>query len=431
MSGPQNGLYKSQTFYGSGNRIVRIDNFYDGILNPQESFRRVQIEPEELALYKLNQGDILVNRVNSMTHIGKCANIKGLTEETVFESNIMRFALDSQIAHTQYVVHFLTSPSGLKEIRKNAKQAVNQASINQQDVKGVEIFLPPLPVQHQIVAKIEELFSELDAGVQELKTALARLKTYRQAVLHHYLNNPDWERVKLGDVVKRVFDGPFGSNLKTSDYIPQPGYQVIRLENVGRMEFIGEKETFISEDKFTSLEKHEIFDGDIVFSSFVGENVRATLIPQLKYKAINKADCFCIRTDENQVNRKFLVYSLSTERVHKTVTLDVHGATRPRINTSQLKNLEMPFPGLTTQTQIVSEIEARLSEADAMEATIRQELVRAENLRQSILKQAFEGKLITTSVDKLKLEELEAIPELFPVYEGRNAGSSGDQLSLF
>ena len=225
----------------------------------------------------------------------------------------------------------------------------------------------------------------------------------------------------------RVFDGPFGSNLKTADYINHPGFQVIRLENVGQMEFIGNKETFVSEEKFSDLGKHEIFSGDIVFSSFVGDNVRTTLVPQLKYRAINKADCFCIRTDEGRINRRFLVYSLSTERVHKTVTLDVHGATRPRINTSQLKNLELPIPDLITQAQIVSEIEARLSEADAMETTIRQELVRAENLRQSILKQAFEGKLVAGPIKQVEPKELAGISEpVSLVY-----GGQGDQLTLF
>ena len=75
----------------------------------------------------------------------------------------------------------------------------------------------------------------------------------------------DWRWVKLGDVIDKIFDGPFGSNLKTADYVAQSGYQVIRLENIGQMKFMGGKETFISEDKFTSLLKNEVFEGDIVF----------------------------------------------------------------------------------------------------------------------------------------------------------------------
>lgn len=183
ISGPQNGLYKSQTFYGSGNRIVRIDNFYDGLLNPEESFRRVLVDPDELTLYNLTAGDILINRVNSMTHIGKCALVKGLTEETVFESNIMRFALNTQVANTQFIVHFLTSPLGLKELRKNAKQAVNQASINQQDVKGVEMNLPNLFTQTQIVSEIETRLSEADTMETTIRQELVRAKNLRQSIL--------------------------------------------------------------------------------------------------------------------------------------------------------------------------------------------------------------------------------------------------------
>ena len=72
----------------------------------------------------------------------------------------------------------------------------------------------------------------------------------------------------------------------------------------------------------------------------------------------------------------------------------VHGATRPRINTTQLKSSRIPYPPLDEQTVIVQEIESRLSIADKMEESITQSLQKSETLRQSILKKAFEGKLI-------------------------------------
>ena len=199
--------------------------------------------------------------------------------------------------------------------------------------------------------------------------------------------------VKLGEVCDRIFDGPFGSNLKSSDYTSS-GVQVVRLENIGFMEFFEEKETFVSEDKYQSLIKHEVFEGDIIFSSFIGDYIRTTILPNLKYKAIAKADCFCIRPKEKLINKQFLTFVLSSIRTQKILVLAVHGATRPRINTTQLKTFSFPLPSLKTQTQIVSEIEKRMAGADVLEASLKAQLINAENLRQSILKRAFEGKLV-------------------------------------
>ncbi len=64
-----------------------------------------------------------------------------------------------------------------------ARKSVNQSSINQPKLKNVDFFLPPKPTQQAIVSKIEELFSELDKGIEQLKTAQQQLKTYRQSVL--------------------------------------------------------------------------------------------------------------------------------------------------------------------------------------------------------------------------------------------------------
>ena len=92
-----------------------------------------------------------------------------------------------------------------------------------------------------------------------------------------------------------------------------------------------------------------------------------------------------------------------------------------------VKDVTVPLPNPTSQAQVVSEIEARLSEADAMDTTIRQELVRAENLRQSILKQAFEGKLIPSVTYPIVQPEKAQVSE--PALS--NYGGKADQLTLF
>ena len=113
-----------------------------------------------------------------------------------------------------------------------------------------DIAVPPLPTQHAIVSRIETLFAELDKAVQHLRTAQQQLKTYRQAVLNHWLNNEDgrWETVKLGEVAEKIFDGPFGTHLKSDDYVSS-GIRVVRLENIKAGYFDDSKQSYVTPEK--------------------------------------------------------------------------------------------------------------------------------------------------------------------------------------
>ncbi|MGB2993559.1 MAG: restriction endonuclease subunit S [Paenisporosarcina sp.] len=148
--GPQNGIYKPQSAYGLGTTIVRIDSFYNGKINEWKLLKRLQLEQKDKEIYGLSNDDILINRVNSIEYLGKSALVRNLIEPTVFESNIMRIKLNEKII-PEYLILYLNSSRGLKELRKNAKHAVNQASINQQDVKNVIVPLPTLEEQEMIV----------------------------------------------------------------------------------------------------------------------------------------------------------------------------------------------------------------------------------------------------------------------------------------
>ena len=115
-----------------------------------------------------------------------------------------------------------------------------------------------------------------------------------------------WKRSSVADVAAQVFDGPFGSHLKSNDYVAS-GIRVVRLENIAPLRFIENKRTYISQLKYEGLAKHTLLANDVLFSSFVDEEVRVCLIPEeLSGRAINKADCFCIRVDSAKCRPKFL-----------------------------------------------------------------------------------------------------------------------------
>ena len=183
IESPQNGLYEPASKYGSGTSIIRIDNFYDGVILKEEGFKRVQLSEEDIQKYSINENEILINRVNSIEYLGKCGLVKQLDERTVFESNIMRLQLLNTLINSNYITLFLSSVLGEKEIRRFAKHAVNQASINQTDVSITPIPICSLKEQHQIVQEIESRLSVCEKVEESISESLEKAKALRQSIL--------------------------------------------------------------------------------------------------------------------------------------------------------------------------------------------------------------------------------------------------------
>lgn len=177
---PQNGLYKPQSDYvdnGSGIPILRIDGFYNGKIVDFSKLKRLTCTEYEKEKYLLIEDDIVINRVNSVEHLGKCAHITGLLEDTVFESNMMRMHFDSERFDPVYITNLLCSNFIYDQILNHAKKAVNQASINQKDVLDFDIYSPPIELQHQFAYFVEQTNKSKVAIEKRIKLSEELLKT--------------------------------------------------------------------------------------------------------------------------------------------------------------------------------------------------------------------------------------------------------------
>ncbi len=169
---PNNGLYKPQSSYGSGTRIIRIDSFHDGIVRNVEDLKRVEITDAELLKFEVRPFDILVNRVNSIEHLGKIGVVPEISEPMVYESNMMRFRLHHEAMLPVYLTHFWRTQYLKSQINSKAKKAVNQASVNQQDVIGLLVPQPPIGLQKlfsNIVEKVEGITSRYQQSLNDLE----------------------------------------------------------------------------------------------------------------------------------------------------------------------------------------------------------------------------------------------------------------------
>lgn len=182
---PQNGLYKPQSAYVQdkfGTPILRIDGFYNGKVTDFNNLKRLCCTDFEKKRYLLVENDIVINRVNSIEYLGKCARISGLQEDTVFESNMMRFHLDDSKVNSTYITTVLCSQYIYRQILTRAKKAVNQASINQGDVQSLNVVVPPVSLQNQFA----DFVAEVDKSKVEVQKALDQTQLLFDSLMQQY-----------------------------------------------------------------------------------------------------------------------------------------------------------------------------------------------------------------------------------------------------
>lgn len=179
---PQNGAYYPRQLYGTGTPIVRIDDYQDFSSRSSAELQQVNCPNNDVGGYAVQVGDILINRVNSPSHLGKCLLIEERHTPALFESNMMRFRL-SEGVQPAYIRDYLRSPDGRSRLVANAKWAVNQASINQQDVLGTPVSLPLIAEQDVIAAEVAEQLSVIAATENYIDASLKRAAKLRQSIL--------------------------------------------------------------------------------------------------------------------------------------------------------------------------------------------------------------------------------------------------------
>lgn len=271
-------------------------------------------------------------------------------------------------------------------------------AITQDVVKNLEIPIPPLPEQERIVARIEELFSQLDAGVETLKKTKAQLAVYRQAVLKEAFNSAevDCKMLPIAEILtktrKGMSTGPFGTMIKKSDH-KATGVPMLGIENIGRGQFVDGNKIYVTAEKAEELKAFSLRAGDIIISrsGTVGE---ICAVPERAEGSLLSTNLMRVSLDNTMIRSDYFIALFQS----KGIVLDqikelCKGSTRDFINQTILKQIVFPVPSMEKQEEIVSIIEARMSVCDSIEQTVDIALQQAEAMRQSILKEAFEGRL--------------------------------------
>jgi type I restriction enzyme S subunit len=304
----------------------------------------------------------------------------------------------------EYLYHFISS----KFWTLNTKpKGVGIPHLEPTLLWNFELVVPPLPEQVAIVAKIEELLSELENGKQQLLTAQQQLKVYRQSLLkwafEGKLTNKNvkdgelpkgWKWVMLGEVIDFVGSGvtPKGGQ----NVYQKEGIIFIRSQNVYPNKLELKDVAFISDEIDERMKRTRVYANDVLLN-ITGASIGRTAFVPMKFPRGNVNQHVCIiRTNQQILNCIFLSSYLNSPKAQSIIMNEQAGATRQGLNFQQIRNLFIPICSIEEQHLIVSELESKLTVCDKIEETINQSLQQAETLKQSILKKAFEGKLVVS-----------------------------------
>ena len=282
----------------------------------------------------------------------------------------------------------------LKNTLQNLGSGTTFKELSAKKLATVQVVIPSLEEQKSIVSKIEELFSRLDSSVAELKTAKEKLKVYRQAVLKEAFDSvqANSKRVTIKSVCETI---KVGIVIKpTQYYVEQGGVFAFRNSNV-RRNYIEDKDlAMISQEGHQKNLKSQVHIGDVLIArSGVNLGMAAT-VPQ-KYDGYNAIDVVIAVPKKEFILSQYLAQYTNSPYGLEIVRKNQHGAAQGHLNVKEYGNLPIFLPNIPEQYSLLKKIESRLSVCDNIEQTIDTSLQQAEALRQSILKQAFEGALAT------------------------------------
>lgn len=382
----QYGYTESSSKVEVGPRFLRITDIQDNKVSWTD-VPYCRIKDDDKVKYLLESGDLVFARTGAT--VGKSFLIRGIIPESVFASYLIRVRF-FKVLQSSFAWYYFQSPMYWVQILDKSV-GTGQPNVNGTKLGELLIPLPPLAEQQRIVAKIEELFSELDKGVETLRTAQEQLKVYRQAVLKYAfegrLTNPDVKEgeLPLGWISKSIGEVVTKSTLKSypdssSDALflgmdsiepnstkPHHFYKFSEMKSAGNV-FTTNQVLYGRMRPYLNKVWVANFDG-VASGEFIVMNCTTEILPHYLLHILHHQD--------------FVTFANS-----KT------SGDRPRISFDEIAEFQIHLPKVKEQALLLSEIESRLSVCDKIEESIEQGLQQAEALRQSILKKAFEGNLV-------------------------------------
>lgn len=342
--------------------------------------------------------DVIFAKITPCMENGKIAVVPDLEHDIALGSTEFHVIRPFQDIPSLWLFYYLSSRAYRSEAEQNMTGAVGQRRVPIDFIAQSQIPLPPLAEQKRIVSKIEELFSELDAGEESLRRARRQLGVYRQSLLKQAFEgkltapwraqHPDlleWREVPLSTVI--AFTNGFA--FKSKEYSKE-GIPVVRISDISESGV--SLDTAVRIPARPEFEKFRLKQGDIVIA-MSGATTGKFGELRTDQKCYQNQRVGCFRTlDEKVFSQRFLHHLL--HNLKRQIEKDAYGGAQPNISGKQINAYIIPKPSPPEQQEIVRLLDEQFTVIEQNEREIDAALKRSEALRQSILKKAFTGHLV-------------------------------------
>jgi len=365
IGGPFGSNLKSSDYTTHGIRVIQLQNIGDAeFLDNYKIFTSEQ-KANELLSCNIYPDEIILSKMGDP--VGRACLIPNKHERYLMCSDGIRLVVDDKLFSKYFIYSLINSDSFRKLLEKTATGSTRKR-IGLDDLRNLPMVLPKIQEQQKIADCLSSIDDRITLETQKLDTLKAHKKGLMQQLFPaegetlpklrfpEFLDAGEWEEKKLIDVTDKkikwsFIGGPFGSNLKSSDYTPH-GIRVIQLQNIGDAEFLDNYKIFTSEQKANELLSCNIYPNEIILSKMGDPVGRACLIPNKHERYLMCSDGIRLVVDE-QLFSKYFIYSLiNSDSFRKLLDKTATGSTRKRIGLDDLKNLPMVLPSFPEQQKI-------------------------------------------------------------------------------
>jgi len=385
-----NGVNCKQNKEGVGIKISRIETIAHSKINYQKT-GFCELNEIDKKKYKLIKGDILFSHINSPIHVGKTALYDG--EEDLYHGvNLLKIKVKKHIS-PYYFKYFLEEIFKSGYWKKTSKQSVNQASVNQADIKKIEFLYPSLEEQQHIVAKLDAAFAEID------KTNLINTK------INKYLNEISDKLInlKFDSIVEKKTLGSLcdflnGYAFKSKETVDTSNVQLLRMGNLYNNKLdLGRRSVFYPESYANDYNKYIINPGDIVMTltGTVGKRdygyaieIYETKLKLLLNQRILKLHNF----KSNSINKKYLLFYLNSKSFLNVLFKTANGTRQANLSSETIKTLKIPVTSMDNQIEILKKLKLLDESKKILLENLKTESKLLQSLKFSLIKNLIKDK---------------------------------------
>ncbi len=370
-------------------RLIQLADIGDGFFKDVSNRYITSEKAKELNCTYLEKGDILIARLPEPLGRACIFPLEG-KYITAVDIAVVRVVRDD--IEPKYLMNLINSVGFRAEIKKY-ESGTTRKRISRKNLGKIEFSIPDIGEQRKTIEKLEETMSSLDNAVETLNKTKEQLAVYRQAVLKKEYSG-DWSFDKAENLCEFITKGttPKKSEMFSGNG-EVPFIKVYNLTFDNSLDFTIDP-TYVSKETHEGfLVRSKVLPGDVLMNIVGPPMGKVSIVPD-KYPEWNINQAIARFRCKEKLLNKFLAYYLGfAETVEKMMKQSKATAGQFNLTLEICRNIMIPVPDYVTQEKIVYEIETKMSVCEEIERTVDEALQQAKAMRQSILKEAFEGRL--------------------------------------